>query len=209
MNVILADDHTIVRHSLRQLLEREPNINVVGEASNGNEVFDLVRNNKVDVVVLDITMPGRNGLEALKELKRQYPKIAVLMLSMHPSDQYAVRVLRAGAAGYLTKESAPDELVAAIYKAYKGEKYISPEIAEILADFIQHKTPDEPHKQLSDREFEVLCLIGTGKGLSQIAAKMNLSVKTISTYRTRIIEKTGLANNAEMTRYTIERNLVR
>lgn len=208
VNVILADDHVMVRHGLKQLLDREPTIRVVGEASNGNEVFDLIETERVDVVVLDITMPGRNGLETLKEIKRQFPKIQVLMLSMHPGDQYAVRVLKAGASGYLTKESAPDELVKAIHKANRGEKYISPDVADILADFIHQGATDHPHKLLSDREFEVFCMIGSGLGLTRIAEKMNLSVKTISTYRSRIIDKTGLSTNGEITRYTIERGLV-
>lgn len=208
MNVILADDHTIVRRGLKQLLDQDPQIRVVGEASNGDQVFDLMKEHKVDIVVLDITMPGRNGLETLKDLRRHYPKTPVLMLSMHPSDQYAVRVLKAGAAGYITKESAPEELVTAIRKAGRGEKYISPEVAHTLANFVQHGSPEEPHKALSDREFEVFCLIGSGKGLTQIANEMNLSVKTISTYRSRILDKTGLNGNAEITRYVIENGLV-
>jgi two-component system, NarL family, invasion response regulator UvrY len=207
MNVILADDHTIVRHGLRQLLDREADITVAGEASNGNEVFDLLRTVEADVIVLDITMPGRNGLETLKDLKRLYPAIPVLVLSMHPSDQYALRVLKAGAAGYLTKETAPDDLVAAIQKAFRGEKYISPDVADILATFVHQGGSDEPHKLLSDRELEVFCLIGSGKGLTQIGDQLNLSVKTISTYRTRIMEKTGLASNAEITRYVVEHKL--
>lgn len=208
MNVILADDHTIVRHGLRQLLDREKDIRVVGEAANGNEVFGLLRANKVDVIVLDISMPGRNGLETLKELKKLYPQIPVIMLSMHPVDQYAVRVLKAGAVAYLTKESAPDELATAIRKAHSGEKYITADVGTLLADFVGKGSAEEPHTTLSDREFEVFCLIGAGNGLTQIAARMNLSVKTISTYRARIIEKTNLANNAEITRYAIMRGLV-
>lgn len=208
MNVIIADDHTMVRHGLRQLLDRDPDINVQGEAANGNEVFEMLRVKKADVIVLDISMPGRNGLETLKELSKLYPEIPVIMLSMHPSDQYAVRVLKAGAAAYLTKESAPDELATAIRKAHSGQKYITAEVGLVLADFVGHGIGDEPHKALSDREFEVFCLIGSGNGLTQIANRMSLSVKTISTYRTRIIEKTGLANNAEITRYAILRGLV-
>lgn len=198
----------MVRHGLRQLLDREPDIEVVGEASNGNEVFELLRTNSVDVVILDISMPGRNGLETLKELRKYYPQLPVIILSMHPSDQYAVRVLKAGAVAYLTKESAPEELAAAIRKAHSGEKYITEEVGAILADFVGQRNSDEPHKNLSGREFEVFCLIGSGNGLTQIALKMNLSVKTISTYRSRIIEKTGLANNAEITRYVIQHGLV-
>lgn len=180
---------------------------VSAEAQNGQEVLDIVRRERVDIVVLDISMPGRNGLETLKELKRHYPGIAVIVLSMHPKDQYAVRVIKAGASGYITKESAPSELVVAIRKACRGEKYIDPEIAEVLANYIEHGGTEEPHTRLSDREYEVLCHIASGKGLTDISQEMNLSVKTISTYRTRIIEKTGLSSNAEITRYAISRGL--
>lgn len=208
IKVLIADDHTIVRHGLRQILDAESDLKMVGEAQNGQEVLDVVSRHQVDVVVLDISMPGRNGLETLKELRRQYPGTAVIVLSMHPKDQYAVRVIKAGAAGYITKESAPAELVAAIRKANKGEKYIDPEIAEVLANYIEHGDTGEPHARLSDREYEVLCHIASGKGLTDISLEMDLSVKTISTYRTRIIEKTGLSSNSEITRYAIERGLV-
>lgn len=191
-----------------QLLDRDAEINVIGEASNGNELFQCLSTSKVDVVVLDISMPGRNGLETLKELRKIYPNIPVIMLSMHPSDQYAVRVLKAGAASYLTKESAPDELAAAIKKAYSGQKFITAEVGALLADFVDHGGDEEPHKRLSDREFEVFCLIGAGKGLTRIASHMNLSVKTIGTYRSRIIDKTGLADNAAIIRYAIQNDLV-
>jgi DNA-binding NarL/FixJ family response regulator len=208
IKVIIADDHTIVRRGLMQLLNGDPDIQVAAEAADGNEVLRALRSGKADVVVMDITMPGRSGLETLKDIKQTYPDLPVLILSMHPSDQYAVRVLRAGAAGYLTKESAPDELVAAIKKANKGEKYISPPVAELLASYIHRGSPDDPHKLLSDREFEVMRMIASGKGATQISEELNLSVKTVSTYRARIIEKTGLATNAEMTRYAIEHGIV-
>lgn len=208
IKVIIADDHTIVRHGLRQILNIDPQIDVVFEAGNGNDVLTFVHGNPVDVVVLDITMPGRNGLETLKEIKRFRPDLPVLILSMHPSDQYAVRVLRAGAAGYLTKESAPDELVDAIKKAHRGEKSISPPVAEMLASGIQLSEREDPHKRLSDREFEVLCLIASGKGATEISEQLNLSVKTVSTYRARIIEKMGLPSNAAITRYALDHGLV-
>lgn len=207
IRVLIADDHTIVRHGLRQILSSEQDMSVSAEAQNGQEVLDIVRREPVDIVVLDISMPGRNGLETLKELKRHYPGIAVIVLSMHPKDQYAVRVIKAGASGYITKESAPSELVVAIRKACRGEKYIDPEIAEVLANYIEHGGTEDPHTRLSDREYEVLCHIASGKGLTDISQEMNLSVKTISTYRTRIIEKTGLSSNAEITRYAISRGL--
>ncbi|MCW5955083.1 MAG: response regulator transcription factor [Pyrinomonadaceae bacterium] len=207
IRVLIADDHTIVRHGLRQILSSEQDMAVSAEAQNGQEVLDIVRREHVDIVVLDISMPGRNGLETLKELKRHHPGIAVIVLSMHPKDQYAVRVIKAGASGYITKESAPSELVVAIRKACRGEKYIDPEIAEVLANYIEHGGTEDPHTRLSDREYEVLCHIASGKGLTEISQEMNLSVKTISTYRSRIIEKTGLSSNAEITRYAISRGL--
>ncbi len=180
----------------------------IGEAKNGNEVLELARKVPIDVVVLDISMPGRNGLETLKDLKREFPSIGVIVLSMHPKDQYAVRVLKAGAAGYITKESAPEELVNAIKKAYRGEKYISPDVAELLADYIERNKSDSPHELLSDREYEVFCHIARGKNVTQISEELFLSVKTISTYRTRILEKTGMSTNAQITRYCIENKLV-
>lgn len=208
IRVLIADDHTIVRHGLKQIVDAEPQMTTVGEARSGSEVLELVRKTVVDVIVLDITMPGRNGLETLKDLKREHPSIAVIVLSMHPKDQYAVRVIKAGAAGYLTKEDAPEELVSAIKKAFRSEKYITGEVAELLADYIEHGSSDIPHKLLSDREYEVFCEIGKGKSITQISEELFLSVKTISTYRTRIIEKTGITTNADITRYCIDHNLV-
>lgn len=192
---------------MRQLLNLEPQIEVVFEAGTGTEVLDYVRTNPVDVAVLDITMPGRNGLETLKELKRLHPNIAVLVLSMHPTDQYAVRVLKAGASGYVSKESAPDELVTAIKRSYRGEKFITPEVAEMLADYVEHGVAENPHESLSDREFEVFRMIALGKGVTQIADELNLSVKTISTYKSRITEKMNLSTTAEIARYSIEHGL--
>lgn len=207
IRVLIADDHTIVRHGLKQILSADPHIDVCFEAQNGNEVIDYVRQLPVDVVVMDITMPGRNGLETLKDLKRIKPGVPVIILSMHPQDQYAVRVLKAGASGYITKESAPEELVAAIKKAYQGHKHISPDVAELLAMYIERGNSEEPHKKLSDREFEVLVMIGQGKSLTEISDVLFLSVKTVSTYRSRILEKTGLPNNAAITRYCVQHGL--
>ncbi len=208
IRILIADDHTIVRHGLKQIVNAEPQMTTVGEAQNGNEVLELARKMAVDVVVLDISMPGRNGLETLKDLKREHPSIAVIVLSMHPKDQYAVRILKAGAAGYITKEDAPEELVNAIKKAYRGEKYISPEVAELLADYIERGATGDSHKLLSDREYEVFRMLAQGVSVTQIAENISLSIKTISTYRTRIIEKTGLTTNAEITRYCLERGLI-
>lgn len=209
INVVIADDHAIVRHGLREILNSENDIRTVAEASTGQQVLDIVRADHVDVVVLDITMPGRNGLEILKELRKSYPRVAVIMLSMHPKDQYGVRVIKAGAAAYISKESAPEELVNAIRTAHRGEKYITHDLAELLARHIERGlATEEPHKLLSDREFEVLRHIASGRGLTEISKMMNLSVKTVSTYRTRIVEKTGLGSNAEMTRYAMQHTLI-
>ncbi|MBK6590110.1 MAG: response regulator transcription factor [Acidobacteria bacterium] len=207
MKVIIADDHVILREGIRQILDCESDIEVVGEASDGAELFKLILENKVDVIVLDITMPGQSGLEILKDVTRLYPKTPVIMLSMHRSDQYALRSFRAGASGYLTKQAASDELVAAIRTAHRGEKYVNSEVAGIFANFFKKGEPAELHALLSDRELEVFRLIALGIGLSQIGQQMNLSVKTISTYRSRIMEKTGFLSNADITRYSIENKL--
>lgn len=207
IRILLADDHTIVRRGLKQILESDPLMNVVFEAGNGDEAIEFIRDRDVDVVIMDITMPGKNGLEALKELKRMRPTLPVLVLSMHPQEQYAVRVLRAGASGYMTKESAPDEIFDAIKKAYRGGRYISDKVAELLALHVEKRSQDEPHKSLSDREFEVFTMIGQGKSLTEIGRELNISVKTVSTYRTRIIEKTGLSTNSSITKYCVQHYL--
>jgi len=208
IRVLIADDHTIVRQGLKQILNLDPQIEVSFEASNGNEVLDFLRDAMVDVVVLDITMPGRNGLETLKEIRRLYPAVAVIVLSMHPKDQYAVRVLRAGASGYITKESAPEELILAIRKAFAGEKFISPDVAELLAEYVERGETGEPHLVLSDREFEVFRKIAQGKTVTQISKELFLSVKTVSTYRTRVVEKTGLTTNAAIVQYCRDHKIV-
>jgi two-component system, NarL family, invasion response regulator UvrY len=208
IKVLLADDHTMFRRGLVQLLSLEGQIGVVHEVSDGNQAVAYVSGNNVDVLILDISMPGKSGLETLKEIKKIRPHVSVIVLSMHPADQYAVRVLRAGASAYITKESAPEDLIDAIKKAYRGDRYISPAVAELLADFVEHGPADEPHKSLSDREFEVLKLIASGKAMSEIGEKLCLSAKTVSTYKSRITEKTGLNSAADMTRYSIEHGLI-
>ena len=204
--ILIADDHPIVRKGLQQILSRETDIAMVGEAQNCSEVLDLTRTEDWDAVVLDIAMPGRGGLDTLKELKRLYPALPVLMLSIYPEDQYAVRAFRAGAAGYMNKETAPDELIKAIRKIIKGGKYVSPALAEKLVLVMQAEAPS--HDSLSDREYQVMLKIASGKTLSQIAGEMSLSIKTISTYRERILEKMKMKNNAELTYYAIKRHLV-
>ena len=206
LKILVVDDHPVVRRGLKQILTEEADIVVVGEAQNSSEVFDLVRTHDWDAVLLDITMPGRGGLDILKELKRKHPKLPVLILSMHPEDQYAVRALKEGAAGYMNKECAPDELIGAIRKIVRGGKYVSPTLAEKLAFMMDSQTP--LHDSLSTREFQVLLMFASGKTLSQIAEEMSLSIKTIATYRARILEKMKMKNNAELIRYAIKHNLV-
>jgi len=208
INVIIVDDHLIVREGLKQIISESSDIKVVDEASNGTEALKKVKEVDCDVLLLDISMPGRSGLEILKELKHEAPDLAVLILTMHPEEQYAVRVLKAGASGYLTKESAPDELILAIRKVSKGGKYISSTLAEKLAYDLEIDTGRPPHETLSDREFEVMCMIASGKTVTEIADEMVLSVKTISTYRSRILEKMHMKTNAELTYYSIKNQLV-
>lgn len=208
ISVLIADDHTIVRKGLKQILTETPDMVVADEASNGHEVMSKIRQRDYDIVLLDISMPGKSGLDILKELKAEKPKIPVLVLSMYPEEQYAVRVLRAGASGYLTKESAPDELVVAMRKVAQGKKYVSPSLAEKLAFDLEFDAKRSLHETLSDREYQVMCMIASGKTVGEIAEKLNLSAKTISTYRARILEKMNMKNNAELTHYAIQNRLV-
>ena len=197
-----------MRHGLKQILADEFKKADFGEARNGQEVLDFIWKENWDVVVLDITMPGRSGLEVLKEIKKARPRLPVLVLSMHPEDQFAVRVLKSGASGYMTKESAPNELVGAIRKIMAGGRHISTSVAEIMASYITLDSQRPPHEQLSNREFQVMRLIASGKTVSEIARMLSLSVRTISTYRARILEKTGMKTNAELTHYAFQHQLV-
>ena len=208
MRILLADDHAVVRHGLKQILADEFRKAVFGEARNAQEALNHVWKESWDVVVLDITMPGRSGLEVLREIKKSRPKLPVLVLSMHPENQFAVRVLKRGASGYMTKESAPEELVGAIKKVVSGARHISSSLADLMAAYISVDTQRPPHELLSNREFQVMRLIASGKTVSAIAREISLSVRTVSTYRTRILEKTGMKTNAELTHYAIQNNLV-
>ena len=208
MKILLTDDHAVVRHGLKQILADEFKRATFGEARNAQEALDLIWKERWDVVVLDITMPGRSGLEVLREIKRHNPRLPVLVLSMHPENQFAVRVLKRGASGYMTKESAPQELVGAIKKVLAGGRYVSTSLAEKLATYVSTDTQKPAQELLSDREFQVLRLIASGKIVSEIARELSLSVKTISTYRTRILEKMGLRNNAELMHYAMQNQLV-
>jgi two-component system invasion response regulator UvrY len=208
MKILIADDHAVVRHGLRQILADEFKKTIFGEAGNATEALGRIWKETWDAVVLDITMPGRSGLEVLREIKKFAPKLPVLVLSMHPENQFAIRVLRRGAAGYMTKESAPAELVGAIKKILAGGRYVSSALAEKLAHYMARDSHKPPQDSLSDREFQVLRLIASGRIVSQIARELSLSVKTISTYRARVLEKMGLANNAELMHYAIQHQLV-
>jgi DNA-binding NarL/FixJ family response regulator len=208
IRILVADDHPVVRRGLKQIVAQEPDMAVLGEAQNGQETLDLVRNQEWDIVVFDLSMPGRGGLETLRELKRIRRNLPVLVLSIHPPDQFAARVYKAGAAGYLTKESAPAELVRGIRKVIAGGHYVSPSVAEQLAVELEENGGSASHESLSDREYEVLRLIGAGKTVNQIADALALSVKTVSTYRARILEKMKMKTTAELIRYAIQHHLV-
>jgi len=208
IRVLIADDHVVVRQGLKQILGDTPELLVAGEAINGQEVLDKVRAEAWDVVVLDISMPDHSGLDILKQLKAEQPKLPVLVLSMHPEDRYAMRVLKAGASGYLAKDSAADELVKAIRKVVSGGRYVSPFLAEKMAFEIGADASKLPHEALSDREFQVLRLIADGKSVTEIAAELSLSVKTVSTYRARLLEKMNLGTNAELIHYAIRNHLI-
>jgi len=208
INVVIADDHAIVRRGLRQVLSEESDLKVAGEAEDGPALLKLLDKVQCDVLVLDINMPGRGGLDILKEIKQSHPRLPVLILSVHPEDQYAVRTLRAGAAGYMTKESAPEELVRAIRKLRRGGKYVSASLAERLVMQLDIDYDKPLHARLSDREFQILRLIASGRTLSEIADQLSLSPKTVSTYRARVLEKMGMENNAQLTHYVIEQGLV-
>jgi DNA-binding NarL/FixJ family response regulator len=208
IRILIADDHRIVREGLKQILAETPDMIVVDEASNGQEVLAKAWKNDYDVVLLDISMPGRSGLDILKQLKSERPKVSVLVLSMYSEEQYAMRALRAGASGYMTKESAPDELIEAIRKVSTGRKYISATVAEKLAVSLEASNERPAHESLSDREYQVMCMIASGKTIKTIADELSLSVKTVSTYRTRILEKMRMKNNAELTHYSIQNRLV-
>ncbi len=209
IRVMIADDHAILRRGLRQIIDETTDIAVIGEAENSAETLRFIREHPIDVLLLDISMPDRNGIDTLKLVKKEKPKLSVLMLSMHPENQYAVRALRSGAAGYLNKQSAPGQLVTAIREAAKGRKYVTPVVAEELANQLSRGDEEQPdHHQLSNREYQTMCLIASGRTLTEIADQLSLSVKTISVYRTRILEKLHLKSNAEITHYAIKNQLV-
>jgi two-component system, NarL family, invasion response regulator UvrY len=208
IRILIADDHAVVRRGLKQIVSQEGDMTVIGEACDSQVLLALVRTQPCDIVVMDISMPGRSGLEVLKDLKQEHPRLPVLILSVHPEDQYAVRSLKLGASGYLTKECAPEELVQAIRKVLMGGRYVSASLAEKLASDLIADSERPAHETLSDREHQILCMIASGKSVTEIANELTLSDKTVSTYRTRVLEKMKLRNNAELTHYAIASRLV-
>ena len=207
IKVIIVDDHPVVRRGLKQIIEDEPDMEVAGEAINAGECFSLVRKTDCTLVLLDITLPDRSGFDVLKQLKYEHPNLPILILSVHPEDQYGLRYIKAGAAGYLMKEGAPEELVSAIRKVNAGGKYVSASLAEKLVSHLDAQSKP-PHENLSDREFQILCMIARGTSLKSIAGELCVSEKTISTYRSRIMAKKKMSTNSDLTRYALENHLV-
>ncbi len=208
IRILIADDHPIVREGYKKILMSQPDMDVTGEAGNGQEVLDAIQKKDFDLILLDISMPGRSGLEILKELKGQKPHLPVMILSIYPEEQYAVRAFRDGASGYLTKASTPKELISAIRKVSQGGRYVTEALAEKLTYFLHGDVEKVPHEKLSDREYQVMLLIASGKTVTQIADELCLSVKTISTYRRHILEKMQFTTNAEITMYAIQNKLL-
>jgi DNA-binding NarL/FixJ family response regulator len=207
LNVLIADDHAIVRAGMRQILSTTNDIILSAEASDASEMLSMIRKEKFDVILMDISMPGINGLDALKQLRYEFPTLPVLILSMYPEEQYAMRFIKAGASGYLTKGSATDELIIAIRKVSQGKKYISPALAELFASSLDQDTDKMPHELLSDREYQCMLMIATGKTPRVIAEELSLSVKTVNNYRMRVLEKMNMKSNAEITGYVINNSL--
>ena len=207
IKVIIVDDHPVVRRGLKQIIEDEPDMQVAGEAKNAGECFSLVRKTDCTLVLLDITLPDRSGFDVLKQLKYEHPNLPILILSVHPEDQYGLRLIKAGASGYLMKEGAPEELVKAIRKVNAGGKYVSASLAEKLVSRLG-VFDRPPHENLSNREFQILCLIAGGKSLKGIADELCISEKTVSTYRARILEKMRMSTNSDLTRYALDHHLV-
>jgi two-component system invasion response regulator UvrY len=208
IDILLVDDHTMFREGLKQILAKHADLRVAGEVGNGIDAIEEIRHHQYSLVILDISMPGQSGWDTLSKIKQEQPRLPVLVLSMHPEDQYGIRMLRAGASGYVSKESAAEDLITAIRKVAVGGRHVSSALAEKLAFAIDATTKEQPHYSLSNREFQVMCMIASGKALKEIADILILSEKTITTYRTRILEKLNLRNNVELTHYVIQNKLL-
>lgn len=208
IRIMIVDDHPILRAGLKTLLSEHPDMTVTGEAGSGLEAVKMVQEGDYDIVLLDITMPDMNGVDTLKQLQRHRPTLPVLMLSMHPEEQYAINLLRSGASGYVPKEGAPEQLVTAIQTVMQGRRYVSPSVAELLAADLGGDTNKSPHTTLSEREFQIFCRLAAGQSVSEIGSDLHLSVKTISTYRSRILGKMNMKNNADLTYYAIKNGII-
>ncbi len=208
IKILIADDHAIVREGLKQIVAEEKDMLVAGEAGNANEMFDILKKEDFAIIILDISMPGRSGLEALKFLRKNYPEVPTLILSMFSEEQYGLRALKAGAAGYLKKVSAPTELVSAIRKIVSGGKYINQSLAEKLADEYDSDRKERMHDKLSNREYQIMCLIASGKSAEEIALDLSISINTVYSYRNRILEKMYLKSNVELTQYALQNKLI-
>ena len=208
IRIVIADDHAIVRQGLKKILDENLDMKVVAEHVNGADALRWIHANDCDVVLLDIAMPGLNGIDVLKQLHEEKPKLPILILSIYPEEQYAVRLIKAGAAGYLTKESAPEIVTEAVRRVAAGKKYISATVAEMLVNELGAQEGKQPHETLSDREYQIFLLLAAARTVSEIAVALSVSVKTVSTYRTRILEKMQLRNNAELMRYAAEKHLM-
>lgn len=210
IKVSIADDHRIVREGLRRILAEAPDIKVMDEAGDGREIIEKIRSNRPDVVLMDISMPDMDGLDATKQIHALFPELPILILTVHPARQYASRILRAGARGYLNKQAAPEELIDAVRKVFAGRRYLSPEVSEELAlQLIGEGADFSPVESLSDRELQILCLIAKGRKATEIAEELCLSIKTVNTYRARVLYKLHLRNNADLTRFAIKNNLIK
>lgn len=208
IRIMIVDDHPILRTGLKTLLSEHPNMLVTGEAGSGSEAVRMVQQADYDIVLLDVTMPDMNGVDALKQIQRHCPALPVLMLSMHPEEQYAIHLLRSGASGYVPKEGAPEQLVTAIQTVMQGRRYVSPAVAELLAADLDGDAGKPPHATLSEREFQIFCKLAAGQAVSEIGTDLHLSVKTISTYRSRILGKMNMKNNADLTYYAIKNGII-
>jgi len=208
IRILIADDHAIVREGLKQIVARESDVRVTGEAGTAAELFQMLKEDSWDIIILDINMPDRSGLDSLKQIRSEYPDLPVLILSMYSEDQYGIRAIKAGAGGYLKKVSAPEELVRAIRKIVSGGKYISPELAEKLAETVEARKPATGYEALSDREYQVMCQIASGKSAEDIANALAISVHTVYSYRNRILEKLNLKSNVELTQYVLQNKLI-
>lgn len=208
IKLIIADDHSFLREGIKKTIHDEIDMSIVGEASNASEAINIIKEKMPDIAIMDISMPGKSGLDVLKDLKAMKLKIKVLILSMHPEDRFAIRALKAGAMGYLTKESAPDELVKAIRTILTGRKYVSKSLADKLIDILSDEMDKLPHENLSDREYDVFIKIASGKKAVEIASELSISVHTVNTYRARILEKMNMSSNVELTQYAMHNNLI-